>query len=145
MLVYGVSLQSDAYADAMTWNDVSPTIQLHLIAALLALTAGIVQLVRTKGTVSHRWLGRFWVTLMLAVAISSFWIQELRHGRYSWIHLLSLWTLFSVTVGFLAIRRGNVRLHGRFMIGTFVGGLLVAGAFAVFGEGRIIGRLLGSG
>ena len=126
----------------MTWGEVPPVIQFHFVAALLALALGTVQLARAKGTPSHRWLGRTWVALMLGVALSSFWIQELRHGQYSWIHGLSAWTLFSTTMGFVAIRRGNVRAHARFMIGTFVGGLLIAGGFAVFGEGRMIGRLI---
>jgi uncharacterized membrane protein len=126
----------------MHWSEVAPVIQLHLVAAVLALGLGTAQLIRTKGTASHRVLGRVWVVLMLVAASSTFWIQELRPGTYSWIHLLSLWTLFAVIVGFIAIRRGNVRRHGGFMIGTFVGGLLIAGGFAVFGEGRLIGRLL---
>ena len=127
----------------MHWGDVDPVIQLHLIAALLALAVGTLQLVRTKGTVSHRWLGRFWVAVMLVVALSSFWIQELRDGRYSFIHLISIWTLFTLAMGVWAIRsRKNAKAHAAWMIGTFVGGLLVAGGLAVFGEGRVIGRLL---
>ena len=127
----------------MQWAEVSPVIQFHLIAALLALAAGTIQLVRTKGTKSHRWLGRFWVAVMLLVAVSSFWIQELRDGRYSFIHLISIWTLFTLAMGVWAIRgRRKVGAHAAWMIGTFVGGLLVAGGLAAFGEGRVISRLI---
>src|SRR5439155_25600030 len=65
-------------------------IALHLAAALAALLLGITVLARTKGTRSHKLLGRTWVAVMLVVALSSFWIQ--RDG-FSWIHLLSIWTL----------------------------------------------------
>lgn len=127
----------------MQWNDVSLVIQFHFYAALLALIAGIAQLVRPKGTPSHRWLGRVWVGIMVAVAISSFWITELNQGRYSWIHVISVWTLFSLAMGVWRVRVGKVTEHAFWMIGTFIGGLLVAGGFAVFGEGRVIARLLG--
>ena len=127
----------------MTWSELTLPIQAHLAAALVALGVGTAQLVRAKGTLSHVWLGRFWVAIMLVAAISSFWIQELNEGRYSWIHGLSLWTLFSLAMAVRAIRARRIAAHASWMIGTFVGGLLVAGGFAVFGQGRVIGRLLG--
>ena len=33
-----------------------------------------------KGTPGHRLLGRAWVALMVAVALSSFWIFEIQRG-----------------------------------------------------------------
>jgi uncharacterized membrane protein len=55
-------------------------IQLHAYAALAAFVLGAVQLARVKGTTQHRALGYTWVGLMLIVAISSFWIQDMRVG-----------------------------------------------------------------
>ena len=49
-------------------------IYFHLTAALLALVIGTIQLMRPKGTGSHRMVGWVWVTLMFSVAISSLWI-----------------------------------------------------------------------
>ena len=96
-------------------------------------------LARRKGTVSHKWLGRAWVALMAAVALSSFWIFEIRRGAGpSLIHLLSVWTLVSLALAVYFIRRGNVRAHRGFMIGTLVG-LVVAGAFAL-APGRALYR-----
>ena len=40
--------------------------------ALAALGLGIIQMIRPKGTVLHRWLGRIWVAMMAFVALSSF-------------------------------------------------------------------------
>ena len=69
----------------------SVVIQLHLPAALLALGLGAVQLAAAKGTASHRRLGYLWASVMAVVAISSFFIFELRlWGPFSPIHLLSL-------------------------------------------------------
>ena len=97
-------------------------------------------LLRRKGTASHKRLGRIWVGLMAAVALSSFWIFEIRRGAGpSLIHLLSVWTLVSLALAVYYIRRGNVRAHRGFMIGTFIG-LVVAGAFAM-APGRALYRL----
>src|SRR2546426_10221092 len=85
-----------------------------------ALVVGAAVLSRRKGTASHKLLGRSWVALMLAVALSSFWIFEIRRGAGpSFIHLLSAWTLISLALAVWFIRRGNVRAHRGFMIGTF--------------------------
>ena len=97
-------------------------------------------LVRRKGTPSHKRLGRVWVALMAAVALSSFWIFEIRHGAGpSLIHLLSVWTLVSLALAIYHVRRGNIRSHRNFMAGTFIG-LVLAGAFAM-APGRALYRL----
>ena len=71
----------------------------HLDAALLALVLGAVVLMRRKGTASHRRLGQAWVALMIVVALSSFWILEIRNGAgFSVIHLLSAWTLLALAL-----------------------------------------------
>ena len=107
-----------------------PVIALHVAAAVLALLLGAVILAREKGTRSHRLLGRTWLGAMVVVALSSFWIFELRDGAGpSWIHVLSVWTLVSLALAVWFIRRGNVRAHRGFMVGTFAG-LAIAGLLA---------------
>src|SRR3954469_14821184 len=110
----------------------------HLIAALLALTLGGVVAIVKKGTRLHRALGRSWVVVMVLVAAGSFWVR--RDGHLSWIHGLSAWTLFSLAIAIWAIRRGNVRLHRHWMLGTYAG-LATAGLFA-FAPGRLLGSLM---
>lgn len=108
-----------------------PLTILHIALALAALALGSAVLVRRKGTPSHKMLGRIWASLMAAVALSSFWIFEIRHGAGpSFVHLLSVWTPISLACAIYFIRRGNVRAHKGFMIGTFMG-LLGAGAGAL--------------
>ncbi|SRR5258706_567301 len=117
----------------------TPLIITHAALAGAAVLLGAVMLARRKGTASHKRLGRAWVALMTAVALSSFWIFEIRRGAGpSLIHLLSAWTLVSLALAVYFIRRGNVRAHRGFMIGTLVG-LVVAGTFAL-APGRALYR-----
>jgi uncharacterized membrane protein len=114
-------------------------ILLHLSAALSALVLGIVMLVRSKGTASHKALGRLWVGLMLTVAISSLWIPSFLH--FTWIHLFTLLTLVSLPLALYRIRTGNVKGHAAAMKGLFIGGLAIAGIFTLI-PGRMLGNLL---
>ena len=116
-------------------------VAVHLAAALLSLLVGALVLTRQKGTRSHKLFGRLWIGLMLAVAISSFWILDIRKGAgFSVIHLLSAWTLVSLALAVYFIRRGNVRAHKGFMVGTFIG--LAAAGLGAFAPGRFLYQLL---
>jgi len=120
-------------------------IQLHAYAALAAFVLGAVQLARVKGTTGHRALGYTWVGLMLIVAISSFWIHELRlWGPWSAIHLLSIFTLAMLPLGVMHARRHSVSAHKKTMLGLFGGALIIAGIFT-FAPGRIMYRALFGG
>ena len=73
---------------------------------------GGAQLATSKGTVRHRVFGLDLGRLMAYVAVSSFFISELRlWGAFSPIHLLSVWTLFSLVIAVYHARRGNIRQH----------------------------------
>ena len=120
-------------------------IQLHACAALAAFALGVVQLAGVKGNLQHRALGYTWVALMVAVAVSSFWIQDMRvWGRWSPIHLLSILTLTMLPLGVLYARRHNVRGHKATMLGIFAGALVVAGIFTLV-PGRIMHKVLFGG
>jgi uncharacterized membrane protein len=116
----------------------SPAIQLHAFAAMSAFALGLVQLAAPKGTLPHRAVGWIWVTLMLVVAISSFFVHELKvWGRWSPIHLLSIFTLTMLPLGVWRARHHEVQAHRWTMISIFVGGLVIAGLFT-FVPGRIM-------
>jgi uncharacterized membrane protein len=73
--------------------DAAPAIPLHALAAMAAFALGIVQFAAPKGTLPHRTLGWIWVALMAVVALSSFWIHQIRlFGPWGPIHLLSIFT-----------------------------------------------------
>lgn len=115
----------------------APVIQLHLLSALTALAIGIILLAGVKGTTMHRTLGWAWVSAMAATAVSSLFIRELNGGAFSFIHLLTGWTIIVLPMAVFMARRHKVRQHQRMMTGLFVGGLIVAGMFA-FMPGRIL-------
>lgn len=126
--------------------DLSPLAQapaallIHMGAALAALALGAVLLIGRKGRRMHRVLGWTWVTAMGTAAASSLLIRGLNGDAFSWIHLLSAWTLVALPLGVVYARRHNVRRHSRTMIGLYVGGLLIAGAFT-FLPGRLMWRI----
>jgi uncharacterized membrane protein len=126
-------------------TDAPFAIQLHAYAALAAFALGAVQLARVKGTSQHRALGYTWVVLMLVVAISSFWIHDLRvWGAWSPIHLLSIFTLAMLPLGVYHARRHSVVAHKITMASIFAGALVVAGIFTL-APGRIMHRVVFGG
>ena len=116
----------------------APAIPLHAAAAIAAFALGLVQLLAPKGTLPHRTLGWIWVVLMAVVAVSSFWIHQIRLvGPWSPIHLLSIFTPVMLVLGVWYARRHKVRGHKITMISIFAGALVVAGLFT-FVPGRIM-------
>src|SRR5881227_1428647 len=100
--------------------DAAPAIPLHAFAAMAAFALGVVQFAAPKGTLPHRTLGWIWAALMVAVAISSFWIHSTRLvGPFSPIHLLSIFTLIMVPLAVWRAHTHRVADHKRIMIMTF--------------------------
>lgn len=113
-------------------------IALHAAGATLAAVLGGFQLLRRrKGDLLHRRVGRIWMADMYWVCFSSFGIQRLDPGHFSWIHGLSLWTILSLTVAVVAARRGNIREHRQWVMGSYLG-LLAAGVAAVAFPRRLV-------
>jgi uncharacterized membrane protein len=120
-------------------------IQLHAYAAMAAFALGVVQLAGVKGTTRHRALGYLWVGLMTIVAVSSFWIHEIRlWGIWSPIHLLGILTLVMLPTGIYFARRHIVSGHRKTMLGIFGGALVIAGIFT-FAPGRIMHQVIFGG
>jgi len=116
----------------------SPAIQLHAFAAMSAFVLGLVQFAAPKGTLPHRTLGGIWVTIMFMVAISSFFIHELKvWGPWSPIHLLSIFTLVMLPLGVWRAHHHQVQAHRWTMISIFLGALVIAGLFTLV-PGRIM-------
>ena len=125
--------------------DATPAIQLHAFAAITAFALGIVQLSAPKGTLPHRTIGWIWVTLMVIVSLSSFWIHQLRlWGPWSPIHLISIFTLVTLPLAVWAAHRHAVERHRRAMTAIFFGALVIAGLFTVV-PGRIMYKVVFGG
>ncbi len=116
----------------------TPAIQLHAIAAILAFVLGGIVLFRRKGDRLHRIGGRIWVALMLAAAVSSFFIHTIRMvGIWGPIHLLSIATLWYLVKGVRLARQRRILEHRTVMQTTYLGALVLAGGFT-FWPGRIM-------
>jgi uncharacterized membrane protein len=115
-----------------------PAIPLHAFAAMAAFALGLVQFAAPKGTLPHRTIGWIWVGLMAMVAISSFWIHQIRLlGPWSPIHLLSIFTLIVLPLAVWRAHHHDVANHRRIMIFIFAGALVIAGLFTLV-PGRIM-------
>ncbi len=122
--------------------EASPVIQVHAAGALAALVLGALQFGLRRGDGRHRLMGRLWVGLMAVVALSSFGISGLRQvGPFSWIHLVSVFTLAALVRAVLYARRGNIRAHRRTMIGLYLGALVITGLFTLM-PARIMGHVV---
>ena len=109
---------------------------------MTAFVLGVVQFAAPKGTLPHRTLGWVWVGLMVFVAVSSFWIHQIRLvGSWSPIDLLSIFTLLMLPLGVWKAHRHEVADHRRIMILIFSGALVIAGLFTLV-PGRIMHSVL---
>lgn len=116
-----------------TWT---PVIISHAMFALSSVFLGAAILSKAKGTTFHRITGWIWVVSMATVAGVSFWIH--RPEGYSWIHGLSVFTLFALVLGVWLARTHRVQSHRKQMIGIYVGALVITGLFTLL-PGRLIG------
>ncbi|MCX7567583.1 DUF2306 domain-containing protein [Sulfitobacter sp. F26169L] len=120
-------------------------IQIHTIMALAAVILTLCIFSLRKGSPLHRVLGWAWVVMMATVALSSFWINEVRLiGPFSPIHILSLFTLWALISGVAAARSRRVKDHKRQMTALVFGALVLAGSFTLL-PGRIMHAVISGG
>lgn len=123
------------------FNETQP-IPFHAMAAMLAIVIGAIQFSMKKGGIKHKALGYIWVSLMLFVSISSFFIHEIKlWGNYSPIHLLSIWTIFSVGLAIYFVRVGNIKRHRQVMIALYGFALILTGLFTLL-PGRAMNQVM---
>ena len=116
-------------------------VKFHLFTVLPAFILGTwLLLASRKGSRSHRIVGAIYLLLMSITAVATLSVRSINPPHLSIVHLFVPLTLVSVISAFWAIRRGNIRLHRNAMIGLYIGGLLIAGAFT-FSPGRLLYRM----
>ena len=123
-----------------------PHIQFHIAAALTALCLGPIALYRRARDRTHKIIGYMWLACMVAVALSSFTITSFGVvGPFSPIHLLAVWTLWSLYLAIRHVVQGRIALHRVVMRNLYWYGLIIAGLFnflpgrttnALFFEGK---------
>ena len=113
----------------------------HLATVLPAFALGTYLLFQPKGTTRHKALGRLYVALMLVTASVTLampaQVGPQVWGHFGFIHIFSLVVLISLPLALHAARLGQLRRHRGHMLGVYIGGLWVAGAFA-FMPGRLL-------
>lgn len=121
------------------WQEASLAIKLHAVFAIVAIILGLVVLyIMRTGTQRHKYFGRIWAMIAVFVCVSSFFINEARQfGPFSWIHALSLFTLYAVIDSVMAIRKGNVKKHMRAMKQIYLFAFVITGSFT-FLPGRLM-------
>ena len=125
--------------DALDHLVSQPLLMLHVVAALFALALGPVNLVRRRRDRTHRLVGRTWVAALATTAVTSFGVQD-PLWALSGLHALSAWTLISLVLGIVAIRRGNVAAHRGNMVGCYLG-LWAAFLFAALVPTRTLAQV----
>jgi|TARA_B110000503_G_scaffold140395_1_gene231182 uncharacterized membrane protein len=108
---------------------------LHLGTLAPAFALGTYLLINRKGTPLHRILGKLYMGLMLFTAAVTLFMEAqvgpVLLNHFGYIHLLSLFVIYTVPSAYTAILAGNIAVHRRKMIGLYVGALLVAGSFTL--------------
>ena len=114
---------------------------IHLATVVPGFLIGAGLLLRRKGTAVHKRWGRVYVVLILCTAIVTLPMPAAVGPRvfdhFGFIHLFSVLVLVSVPAAIYSIRRRNVRAHRNHMLGVYVGGILIAGTFALM-PGRLL-------
>lgn len=112
----------------------------HLATIIPAFGIGALQLLKRKGTTIHKRLGRIYMMLMLATALITLAMPAQVGPRFlhhfGFIHIFSLLALISVPTAYFAARPRDLNVHRASMIALYIGGILIAGAFA-FAPGRM--------
>lgn len=118
---------------------------LHLAIVLPAFILGTYLLVHSKGTPTHKMLGKVFLSLMLLTSVVTLFMSAQVGpkllGHFGLIHLLSLNVIYGVPVAYFAARNGNIQKHKANVMGIYFFGLLIAGAFALM-PGRLLHKWL---
>ena len=114
---------------------------LHLVTVVPCFFIGGILLIIKKGTTIHKTVGRVYMILMLFTAgVTLFMPAEVGPtilNHFGWIHSFSFLTIYTVPTAYLAIKRGQVKVHKRKMILLYFGAILIAGGFT-FVPGRYL-------
>lgn len=123
------------------WPLVPGVIWAHLITVMVGLGLTPWMLLRRRGTRTHRWLGKIWVTAMTVSAAFSLFVKAINPRHFSWIHILSIFVLIMAPRVWLTARAHRVAQHRATVRGLVTGGLLIAGYFTLISE-RLLGHWL---
>lgn len=118
---------------------------LHLATVAPCFLIGAWLLAQPKGTKPHRLLGRIYALLILFTALMTLLmpaeVGPRMLGHFGFIHLFSVLVLTCIPLAIRGVRRGDLRAHRHNMLGVYIGGVLIAGAFTLT-PGRMLHQWL---
>jgi len=121
-------------------------VKLHVFTVVPAFFLGTwLIFFSRKGAPRHRAIGYVYLVLMTVTAIAALFIHEIPaidivYG-FGPIHIFSIVTLSGVVGALRGAWSHNIKLHKRSMLGVYIGGLLIAGSFALL-PGRLMHRVI---
>ena len=123
------------------WGEVPTIVWAHIATIVVALALTPIMLLRRRGDRLHRMPRLDLVYRDRRDRDRLLLDPGPNGGSFSFIHLLSAWTLFQVPLIVLAARSHNVARHRNAVRGMVTGALLIAGIFT-FPFGRLLGDWL---
>jgi uncharacterized membrane protein len=123
----------------------SPIVLIHLCIILPCIVFGSYLIFAKKGTQFHKIIGKTYMILMGFTGILTLFIPaqigQRIFNHFGVLHLLSFLTIYSVPKAWFAIKRGDVKTHKSAMIKLYIGGIIIAGIFAILAPGRYLHTL----
>ena len=120
----------------------SNAIYLHLCTVIPAFFIGTFLMFNHKGTGLHKSLGKIYMVLMFITAIITLFIPATVGpqiiGHFGFIHILSLLVISGVPISYVHAKNGRIADHRSIMMQNYIGGILIAGGFALFSPGRML-------
>ena len=114
---------------------------IHLATVVPCFVIGLWLLARRKGTTIHKRLGWVYTVLIFFTALVTVFMPAEVGPRlldhFGFIHFFSLLVLTCIPLAIRNIRRGNIAAHRSAMLGVYIGGILIAGSFALM-PGRLL-------
>ena len=123
----------------------SPIVLIHLCIILPCVVFGTYLIFAKKGTQFHKTIGKVYMTLMGITGILTLFIPaqvgQRIFNHFGLLHLLSILTIYTVPKAWFAIKRGDIKTHKNSMIRLYIGGIIIAGSFAILAPGRYLHTL----
>ena len=123
-------------------NKPSNIVFLHLFMILPCIVLGTYLIFAKKGSSIHKLAGKIYMLLMAFTGILTLFIPAQLGQRilnhFGVLHLLSLLTIWTVPKAWFAIKRGDIKTHKAAMIKLYIGGIIIAGGFAILAKGRYL-------
>jgi uncharacterized membrane protein len=123
------------------WARIPLDIWPHLTTILVAVALTPVMLLRRRGDRLHRQLGWIWTGSMFLTAFLSLFVRHVNSGGFSFIHILSVWTMIQVPIIIWSARQHNLKRH-RYGVRAMVTGALLIAGFFTFPFDRLLGQWL---